>query len=91
MLPVPPNFIQGVQGTALSGQNLLGGFGPGEGFRAGVVLKEVVVDGGLEVIDAGIATAADAFRRDLGEEPFHENGGAKLGHGSAAMLAVRAV
>jgi hypothetical protein len=70
--PVATGFIESVQGTALSGQDVLGGCGPGEGLRPGVVLTEVVVDGGLEVIDAGIAAAADAFRRDLGEEPFHE-------------------
>ena len=34
--------------------------------------QQVVVDGGLKVVDAGIASAPDAFGRDLGEEPFDQ-------------------
>lgn len=34
------------------------------------MLQQVVVDRGLQVIDAGVTAAPDAFGRDLGEEPF---------------------
>ena len=33
------------------GQDRIGGFGPDEGFGAGIVLGQVSVDGGLEIGD----------------------------------------
>lgn len=60
MLPVPPDLIEGVEGAALALQDVLCRLGPGERLRAGVVLKEVVVDRGLEFADAGVAAAPDA-------------------------------
>lgn len=61
MLPVVSDFIESVQSAPFSGNDVLGGLGPGEGLRLGVVLHQVVVDGGLQVADAGVAAAADAF------------------------------
>ena len=37
-----------------------------------VLVGKVVVDRGLKIIDAGIATPPDAPCGDLGEEEFHE-------------------
>src|SRR5215472_11641423 len=50
------------------GQDDLGGFGPDEGFGAGVVLGEISIDGGLQVDDRAEHTTADALPRHLGEE-----------------------
>jgi len=50
------------------GQNDLGGFGPDEGFGAGIVLGQISVDGGLQVGDRAEDAAADARARHLGEE-----------------------
>ena len=36
------------------------------------MLRQIVIDRGLQVIDAGIAATSDAPRRDLGEEALHE-------------------
>lgn len=64
MLPVASDFIEGVQGATFSVEDVFGGLGPSEGLRSGVVLGQVVEDGGLEFIDAGIAAAADALQND---------------------------
>jgi len=37
-----------------------------------IMLRQIVIDRGLQVIDAGIAATSDAPRRDLGEEALHE-------------------
>lgn len=44
MLPISADAIEGVGGAAFAGEDAFGGFGPGEGFRAGVVLPQAVVD-----------------------------------------------
>lgn len=44
LLPVPADFIEGIQRAALAGEDVFGRLGPGEGLRAGVMLQEVVVD-----------------------------------------------
>ena len=72
LLPVSPDFIEGVQRATLSSEDIVGRFGPGEGLRAGVVLEEVVVDRVLEIVDAGVAAAADLLCGDLGEEALDE-------------------
>jgi len=61
-----------VQCATLPGNDVLGGFGPFEGPRLLVVLRQIVVDRSLQIIDARIAAALDAPRRDLGEKPFDE-------------------
>src|SRR6056297_1512702 len=56
----------------LAGKDVFGGLAPDEGLRLGVVLQQVVVDRAFEIVDAGVAAAADALCRDLGEEAFDE-------------------
>ena len=72
MLPVSADFIEGVQGAPFPGEDILSRFGPGEGLWLGVVLQQVVVDGGLQVVDAGVTAAPDALRGDFSKEPFDE-------------------
>ena len=64
--------IELIERAALAGEDVLGGFAPDEGLRLGVVLPQVVVDHGLELIDAGVAASADALCGDLGEEAFDQ-------------------
>jgi hypothetical protein len=59
-----------VQRVAFLDEDILGGFGPFEGLLLLVVSRQIVVDRGLKVIDAGIAAAPDASRCDLGKKPF---------------------
>jgi hypothetical protein len=72
LLPVPPDFIEFVQRASFPGEDILGCFGPGEWLRLCVVLPKVVLDGGLQVTDAGVAASPNALCGDLGEEPFDE-------------------
>ena len=72
MLPVSANFIEGIQGAAFSSEDVLGGFGPYERLRLGVVEQQVVVDRLFQVIDAGVAAPADASCGDLGEEALDQ-------------------
>src|SRR5437870_8776304 len=50
------------------GEDGVSGFGPEEGFGAGVVLGEISIDGGLQVDDRAEHAAADALPGHLGEE-----------------------
>src|SRR5206468_11181584 len=50
------------------GEDGVSGFGPEEGFGAGVVLGEISIDGGLQVDDRAEHAVADALPRHLGEE-----------------------
>ena len=43
-------------------EDVVGGFGPGEGLAAVVVAVDEAADGGGEVFDAGEAAAADGWR-----------------------------
>ena len=70
MLPWPTDYIEFVQGASFSGEDVVSGFGPGEGLWLFVVLQQVVVDGGLQIADAGVAAPADALCGDRGEEAF---------------------
>src|SRR6056297_84407 len=72
MLPVSPDLIESIKGAALAGDDVFGGLAPDEGLRPGVVLQEVVVDRALEIVDAGIAAASDAFDSDLCKEALDE-------------------
>jgi hypothetical protein len=45
-----------------------GGFGPDEGFEAGIVLGEISIDGGLQVGDRTEDAAADTLPGHLREE-----------------------
>ena len=72
MLPAASDFIECVQGAAFSGYDIVSRFGPDERFRFCVVQQQVVVDGALQIADAGIAAAPDALRGDLGKEPFDQ-------------------
>ena len=70
MLPISADFIEGIDRAALAGDDVFGGLAPDEGFRHFVVVCQIIMDRDLEFIDAGIAAASDAPRRDLGEEAF---------------------
>ena len=72
MLPVSSDFIESVERAAFAGEDILGGLGPFERLRLFVVVGQIVVDRGLQVIDAGIAAASDSPCCDLGEEAFHK-------------------
>ena len=72
MLPVSADFIEDFESPAFSCEDIVGGFCPDEWLGLGVVLQQVVVDGGLQITDAGVAAASDAFRGDFGEEAFDE-------------------
>ena len=61
MLPVPSDFIEFVQRAPFSGKDIVGRLGPVEGLWLGVVLRKVVVDGGFQVVDAGVTAPADAL------------------------------
>jgi len=61
LLPVSSDFIEFVERASFSGEDVLGCLGPGEGLRLGIVLPKIVVDGGLQVFDAGVAAPADAL------------------------------
>ena len=50
-----------IQGRVELGQNSVGGFGPDEGFGAGIVLGEIGIDGGLQAGDRAEDAAADAL------------------------------
>lgn len=72
MLPISPELVERIERAALAGEDVLGALAPDEGLRLDVVLQQVVVDRALEVVDAGVASAADALCGDLGEEAFGE-------------------
>lgn len=61
-----------VECAPLPGDDVLRRSGPGERLWFGVVLQQVVVDFVLEIVDAGIAPAADALCGNLGEEALDE-------------------
>lgn len=52
------NFIEHVEGTTVAGDDV-------SALDEGGVLEEAVVDAFLQLIDAGIVSAADALYRDL--------------------------
>lgn len=70
MLPISKEVIEGIQGSAFSGENVVGGLGRDEGLWPGDVLPEAVADRGVEVVDAGASAAADAVGCELGLEAF---------------------
>ena len=72
MLPISPDIIEGLHRAAFTGEDVFGGFGPDEGFRSGVVLQQVIVTCGLQIVDARVASPTDAPVGDLGEEALYE-------------------
>ena len=50
-----------VQGSGRVWPNSVGGFGPDEGFGAGIVLGEISIDSGLQVSNRAEDPAADAL------------------------------
>ncbi len=72
MLPVSSDFIEFVQRASFSGEDVFGRLCPVERLRLGVVLPEVVVDGGFQIVDAGVTAPADAPCRDLGKETLDQ-------------------
>ena len=72
MLPWSTDFIEFVQCASFTGEDVFGGFGPGKGLWFCVVLPKVVVDGGFQIVDAGVTAPADALCRDLGKEAFDQ-------------------
>ena len=71
-MPVAADFIDSVQGAAFAGDDVIGGFAPDERLWLGVVEQEIIVDGRVQIIEAGIAFPANASRGDLGKEPFDQ-------------------
>ena len=71
MISVSDSF-EHVEGSALFGEDGIGGLGPHEGFGLGIVLIEVVMDRVLEVGHAGEGAAPDAPGGDLGEDALDE-------------------
>jgi len=72
LLPISPDFIEGIKRAAFAVYDFVGGLASNERFWLGVVLQGVVVDGALEIVDAGVATTSDALCGDLGEEALDE-------------------
>jgi hypothetical protein len=70
--PKVPNLVDRikrmVQDSGRVWPNSVGGFGPDEGFGAGIVLDEMSIDSGLQVGDRVKDAAADALPRHLGKE-----------------------
>ena len=60
MLPVSSDCIEFVQRASFPGQDIFGRFAPVEWLRLGVMLSKVFVDGGLQVVDAGVTAPPDA-------------------------------
>jgi hypothetical protein len=60
LLPAPPDFIEFIQRAAFPSEDVFGSFGPSKGLWLCVVLPKVVVDGGFQVVDAGVAAPSDA-------------------------------
>ena len=63
---------QGFPGTVDLGQDDVGGFGPYERRRHGVVVCKIGADGCLKVGDAFEDTAANGILGDRGEEPLDQ-------------------
>ena len=72
MLPISPDLVERIECAALAGEDVLGALAPDEGLGLDVVLQQVVVDRVLEIVDAGVAAAADPPCGDLGEEALDE-------------------
>ncbi len=70
MLPISPDFVEGVKRTAFAGDDVIGCLAPDKGLRLCVVQQEVFVDGGFQIVDAGVTAAADAPCGNLGKEAF---------------------
>ena len=68
-VPVYPALVERVE---CAGDDVFRGLAPDEGLRLSVVLQQVVVGRAWEIIDAGVAAAADAICGDLGEEALDE-------------------
>lgn len=60
LLPVSADFIERVQRMALPCVNILCRFDPLEGLRLFIVLRQIVMDRSLQIIDAGEAATSDA-------------------------------
>jgi hypothetical protein len=57
LLPVSSEFIEVVQRASFSAEDASGRLGPVERLRLGVVLPAVVVDGGFQIVNAGVTAA----------------------------------
>jgi len=65
LLPVSPDFIQRVEGAAFAGEDVLCALGPRERLGPLVVAGEIVVDRGLQIIDAGIVSTPTEFSPEV--------------------------
>ena len=90
-MPVAADFIDSVQGAAFAGDDVIGGFAPDERLWLGVVEQEIIVDGRVQIIEAGIAFPANASRGDLGKEPFDQVQPRRAGRREGPLEAGRAV
>jgi hypothetical protein len=61
-------MVERVECVPLAAGDVVGGVVPDEGLWLGVVLQQSVVDRVLEVVDAGIAAAANSLCGGLGKE-----------------------
>lgn len=61
MLRVSADFIEGIERASFSGDYIVCRLCPYDWLRLGVVLQYVIVDCGLQVVDAGVAATPDTF------------------------------
>jgi hypothetical protein len=69
-----PRFdcFEAVESSPFLFENSLGGLGPYEGLRVGIVAVEIVMDGVLEIAHARECAAANALLGDLRKEALDE-------------------
>ena len=72
MLPTAADRIESVEGAPFPGEDIFGRLAPDERFGLGVVMSQVFVDRGLEIIDAGVASPAYLPCRDRRKEALDE-------------------
>lgn len=70
MLPIYPDFVEGAKRTAFADDDVIGCLAPDKGLRLCVVQQEEVVDGGFQIVDAGVTATVDAPCGNLGKEAF---------------------
>src|SRR5216684_481514 len=69
------------------GENIVGRFGPAEGFWIGIVAGDEVVDGSMQGVDAAVNAASDLALGKQGEEPLDLVEPGRTGRGQMHMPA----
>ena len=72
MLPRQRRHVQRRSAAIDFEDDVVGGFCPDQRFRVGVVVRDVVVDGAFEFVDAVENPAADALGGDGPEPALHQ-------------------